>query len=80
MVAGLDVLLFRPDAELRRLARLAIDTGVDAAFVEGRSPQEIDAELGRERAPAASLARGARGGQGPVVPHGDGRRALPHYG
>ncbi len=35
MVAGIDVLLFKPDAELRRLARLAIDTGVDGAFVEG---------------------------------------------
>jgi phosphohistidine swiveling domain-containing protein len=45
MVAGIDVLLFRPDAELRRLARLAVDTGVDAAFVEGRTPGEIDAEL-----------------------------------
>jgi pyruvate,water dikinase len=45
MVAGIDVLLFVPDAELRRLARLAIDTGVDSAFVEGRTPEEIDAEL-----------------------------------
>jgi pyruvate,water dikinase len=45
MVAGIDVLLFKPDAELRRMARLAIDTGVEAAFVEGRSPAEIDAEL-----------------------------------
>jgi pyruvate,water dikinase len=45
MVAGIDVVLFRADAELRRLARLAIDTGVDGAFVEGRSPGEIDAEL-----------------------------------
>jgi pyruvate,water dikinase len=45
MVAGIDVLLFRPDAELRRLARLAIETGVDGAFQQGRSPQEIDAEL-----------------------------------
>jgi pyruvate, water dikinase len=45
MVAGIDVLLFRPDAELRRLARLAVDTGIDAAFVEGRTPGEIDAEL-----------------------------------
>jgi pyruvate, water dikinase len=45
MVAGIDVLLFRPDAELRRLAHLAIDTGVDDAFVEGRTPQEIDSEL-----------------------------------
>jgi pyruvate,water dikinase len=45
MVAGIDVLLFRPDAELRRLARLAIETGVDSAFVQGRTPQEIDTEL-----------------------------------
>ena len=50
MVAGIDVLLFKPDAELRRLARLAIDTGVDAAFVEGRSPAEIDAELAQSEA------------------------------
>ncbi|MBV9005218.1 MAG: hypothetical protein JO181_11215 [Solirubrobacterales bacterium] len=45
MVAGIDVLLFRPDAELRRLARLAIESGVDSAFIEGRSPEEIEAEL-----------------------------------
>jgi phosphohistidine swiveling domain-containing protein len=45
MVAGIDVLLFRPSAELRRLAKVAIDEGVDAAFVEGRTPAEIDAEL-----------------------------------
>ena len=45
MVAGIDVLLFRPDAELRRLAALAIETEVDVAFVEGRTPAEIDAEL-----------------------------------
>jgi len=45
MVAGIDVLLFRPDAELRRLAHLAIDTGVDGAFVEGRTPEQIDSEL-----------------------------------
>jgi phosphohistidine swiveling domain-containing protein len=56
MVAGLDVLLFRPDAELRRLARLAIDTGVDSAFVEGRTPQEIDAELAGSDAGRAWLA------------------------
>ena len=56
MVAGLDVLLFRPDQELRRLARLAIDTGVDGAFVEGRSPEEIDAELAESDAGRAWLA------------------------
>ena len=56
MVAGIDVLLFRPDAELRRLARLAVDTGVDAAFVEGRTPQEIDAELEQSEVGRAWLA------------------------
>jgi pyruvate,water dikinase len=55
MVAGIDVLLFRPDAELRRLARLAIDSGVDGAFVQGASPAEIDAELARSEAGRAWL-------------------------
>jgi pyruvate,water dikinase len=45
MVAGIDVLLFKPDAELRRLARLAVDTGLAGVFAEGRAPAEIDAEL-----------------------------------
>jgi pyruvate,water dikinase len=44
-VAGIDVLLFEPDTQLKRLARLAVDTGVGAAFAQGRSPDEIDAEL-----------------------------------
>jgi pyruvate, water dikinase len=47
MVAGIDVVLFRADAELRRLARAALEAGVDSAFAEGRSPDEIDAELSR---------------------------------
>src|SRR5215471_10569020 len=55
MIAGIDVLLFRPDAELRRLARLAVDTGVGPAFVQGRSHQEIDVELGRSDAGKAWL-------------------------
>ncbi len=76
MVAGIDVLLFRPDAELRRLARLALETGVDSAFVEGRTPAEIEAELDEERRGQA-LAGRARGDQGPLVQHGHGRRALP---
>jgi pyruvate,water dikinase len=45
MVAGIDVLLFKPDSELRRLAQLALDMGVDAAFASGRTPAEVDAEL-----------------------------------
>ena len=56
MVAGIDVLLFRPDAELRRLAQLAVDSGVDGAFVEGRTPEEIDAELERSEAGRGWLA------------------------
>ncbi len=55
MVAGIDVLLFMPDAELRRLARLAVDTGLSSAFVEGRSPDEIDAELAQSDAGRAWL-------------------------
>jgi phosphohistidine swiveling domain-containing protein len=50
MVAGIDVLLFKPDAELRRLAQLALDTGVDGAFASERSPDEIDALLGETEA------------------------------
>jgi pyruvate,water dikinase len=45
MVAGIDVILFRPDAELKRLARLALELGVDGCFQQGRTPAEIDAEL-----------------------------------
>jgi pyruvate, water dikinase len=50
MVAGIDVLTFRPDAELRILARRAVELGVDQAFAQGRSPAEIDAELARSDA------------------------------
>lgn len=32
MVSGIDVVMYRPDAELIRLARLAIDTGLDTVF------------------------------------------------
>jgi pyruvate,water dikinase len=56
MIAGIDVVLFRPDAELRRLARLAVDTGVDTAFADGRSPAEIDTELASTDAGRAWLA------------------------
>ena len=50
MVAGIDVLLFEPDAQLKRHARLALDTGVGDAFAQGRTPAEIDAELGGSEA------------------------------
>ena len=37
---------FRPDSELRKLARLAREAGVDASCSDGRSPSEIVEELG----------------------------------
>src|SRR5579863_7713525 len=41
MVAGIDAEIFRPDDELRRLARCAVELGVDAQFSEQRSPEAI---------------------------------------
>jgi pyruvate, water dikinase len=41
MVAGIEAEIFRPDDELRRLARRAVELGVDAGFQEGVSPDTI---------------------------------------
>jgi pyruvate, water dikinase len=41
MVAGIDVIMYRPDDELRRLARVAVDCGVDDLFTEGCSPDVV---------------------------------------
>jgi pyruvate,water dikinase len=41
MVAGIDAEIFRPDEEVRRLARRAVELGVDAQFKEGVSPDRI---------------------------------------
>ncbi len=45
MVAGFDTTMMRPDDELKALAAKAIELGVDGSFVEGRSHEEILAEL-----------------------------------
>lgn len=45
MVSGVDVLLFRPDDELKRLARLAIDLGVDDAVAKAGDFAELQAQL-----------------------------------
>lgn len=50
MVGGVDILLFRPDEELRKLARLAVDLGVDNILATDTSPEEILDQLGRESA------------------------------
>jgi pyruvate, water dikinase len=41
MVAGIDVLMFRPDDEIKKLARLAVELGIDSAFVDDTSPQSM---------------------------------------
>ena len=41
MVAGMEAEIFRPDDELRRLARCAVELGVDAQFREGASVDDI---------------------------------------
>ena len=45
MVAGIDVIMYRPDDELRSLARLAVDLGVDDLFTEGCVAADVLAAL-----------------------------------
>jgi pyruvate, water dikinase len=45
MVAGIDVIMYRPDDELRRLARLAVECGVDDLFAEDCSPAAVLAAM-----------------------------------
>jgi pyruvate,water dikinase len=51
MVAGIDVIMYRPDDELKRLARLAVDAGVDDEFTEGCDPAEVLATLAERGEP-----------------------------
>jgi pyruvate,water dikinase len=45
MVAGVDTLMMRPDDELKKLAVLAVECGIESAFVTGRSAADILADL-----------------------------------
>ncbi len=45
MVAGINVLLLRPDDEVRKLAALAVDLGVARSFAEPRPPAGVLADL-----------------------------------
>ena len=56
MVAGMEAEIFRPDDELRRLARVAVQLGVEAPFQDGVSA-EHDA-----REPARTWVRRERSG------------------
>jgi pyruvate,water dikinase len=51
MVAGIDAEIFRPDEEVRRLARRAVELGVHAQFAEGRKVDDIIASLQQGGAP-----------------------------
>ena len=51
MVAGMDAEIFRPDEEVRRLARRAVELKVDGQFVDGRSVKDIIASLEKAGAP-----------------------------
>lgn len=51
MVAGMDAEIFRPDDELRRLARQAVKLDLDAHFREGASAEEILGSLRDAGAP-----------------------------
>jgi pyruvate, water dikinase len=50
MIAGFDTTMMRPDDELKALAGKAIELGVDGTFAEGRSAEEILAELSASEA------------------------------
>src|SRR4051794_13267608 len=50
MVAGIDVILYRPDAELRRLAALAVELGVGDVLKAAGEPPEVVAEMGKSPA------------------------------
>ncbi len=47
MVAGIDVIMYRPDEELKRLAKVAVELGVDEAFVEADDVSAVMAALER---------------------------------
>jgi pyruvate, water dikinase len=45
MVAGFEAEIFRPDEEVKRLARRAVELGVDGKFADGAKPDDILASL-----------------------------------
>ena len=58
MVAGIEAEIFRPDDELRRLARCAVELGVDAHFQASSCPAErLIESLQQRRRAGARLAR-----------------------
>jgi pyruvate, water dikinase len=54
MCAGIDVIMYRPDDELKRLAQLAVDYHVDDLLTDGADPAEV----------LAAMAERGEGGEG----------------
>jgi pyruvate,water dikinase len=57
MVAGIEAEIFRPDDELRRLARRAVELGVDGKFKDGLPADTIIRSLEQAGAPAEEWLR-----------------------
>jgi hypothetical protein len=57
MSAGFEAILFRPDAELIELARLAIDAGLEDIFMKPLKAKELMAEL--EKVPEVGVVKAA---------------------
>jgi pyruvate, water dikinase len=74
MVAGIEVMMYRPDDELRRLARLAVECGVDDEFTEGCSPEAVLEALARRGEPGQRWLAGLDAARDPWfhVSTGDG--------
>ena len=77
MVAGIDVIMYRPDDELRGLARLAVQYGVDDLFTDGCDPGEVLSALQERGEAGPALARRFQRGPGAVVPCVHRGRVLP---
>ena len=50
LVSGIDVILFRPDEELKRLAKAAVDLKVAGVFKKTIHPDKVIAEMGKSDA------------------------------
>ncbi len=76
MVAGMEAEIFRPDDELRRLAKRAIELGVDDQIRDGLSPGDIIKIAGATGRAGENLAGRARGLARSLVQHQRRRRLL----
>src|SRR5262249_28271016 len=67
MVAGIEAEIFRPDEEVRRLARRAVELGGDAEVQDGRTPPAIIAALESRGAAGRGWLAGPRTSREPRV-------------